>query len=387
MRSPKLPLAVVTALAVLASVPPIAGAAPGVPARWEKGFNWTQWWNDAYSSAQAQMTLDGLAATGANAVAFIPTYYTDCVTCTDMALDPARSPSDENLRTGVRRAQAMGLKTFFRPLLDVEGGIYRGSIEPSDPDVWWENYRRFVYRYAELAERTGVDQLSVGTELTSMTGERFDAQWRALIAGVRARYSGALTFGANWDAFDSVTFWDALDSIGIDAYFPLGTGTTPDEAAITRAWSDFTDAYGQRHRYLAELEALAAKWDRLIVFHEVGFPANTRSLVEPWSDGGGTYDGDAQARSITATLVAFADKPWFGGVYLWNWMATTGAGGPGDTSATIQGKPAERSITEWFRSPFEPRGPDLAGSGLTRRAPHQPPARSQRTASSRSAAS
>ena len=35
-------------------------------------------------------------------------------------------------------------------------------------------------------------------------------------------YSGKLTFGANWYLeYEDVTFWDDLDYIGIQAYFPL----------------------------------------------------------------------------------------------------------------------------------------------------------------------
>ncbi len=55
-----------------------------------------------------------------------------------------------------------------------------------------------------------------------------DARWRRLISEVRERYTGRLTYAANFDQYELVTFWDDLDVIGVNAYFPLRKHYLPD---------------------------------------------------------------------------------------------------------------------------------------------------------------
>ena len=45
--------------------------------------------------------------------------------------------------------------------------------------------------------------------------------WIELIQKVRAVYQGQLTYAANYDNYQEVDFWEHLDFIGINAYFPL----------------------------------------------------------------------------------------------------------------------------------------------------------------------
>ena len=50
---------------------------------------------------------------------------------------------------------------------------------------------------------------------------RLETEWRKLIARVRQHYRGPLTYAANFDQYNTVGFWDALDVVGVNAYFPL----------------------------------------------------------------------------------------------------------------------------------------------------------------------
>ena len=54
-----------------------------------------------------------------------------------------------------------------------------------------------------------------------------DRRWRALITDVREVYRGPLTYAANFDQYQAVGFWDALDVMGINAYFPLRESVRP----------------------------------------------------------------------------------------------------------------------------------------------------------------
>lgn len=49
-------------------------------------------------------------------------------------------------------------------------------------------------------------------------------RWPPLIAAVRRRFTGPLTYAANWDpGYKAVPFWSLLDYVGIDEYHPLRT--------------------------------------------------------------------------------------------------------------------------------------------------------------------
>ena len=117
---------------------------------------------------------------------------------------------------------------FLRPAVDTKDRTARAALRPRSVRAWFRSYRRFIQHYASLAERLDVDMLSVGLEYRSLDGPAHAADWRRVIRAVRARFSGSLTYGANGaDAWTRVRFWDALDLIGIDAYFPLSKGGSP----------------------------------------------------------------------------------------------------------------------------------------------------------------
>ena len=60
--------------------------------------------------------------------------------------------------------------------------------------------------------------------------------------GERAVYKGKLTYAANWDGeFEEVAFWDALDVIGVQAYFPLTEERVPSVTKLTQAWAPYAD--------------------------------------------------------------------------------------------------------------------------------------------------
>ena len=82
------------------------------------------------------------------------------------------------------------------------------------------SYTKFILTYAKLAQETKVDILCIGTELERFVMSRPD-YWCGLIERIRKIYNGKLTYAANWDEYKRTPFWDMLDYIGIDAYFPL----------------------------------------------------------------------------------------------------------------------------------------------------------------------
>jgi hypothetical protein len=78
-----------------------------------------------------------------------------------------------------------------------------------------------------LANEANATYFNVGTELDAT--ERHETEWRSVIAEVRASLPNAkLWYGCNWwPNVTEVNFWDALDFIAVDAYFPLSTHINP----------------------------------------------------------------------------------------------------------------------------------------------------------------
>lgn len=112
---------------------------------------------------------------------------------------------------------------------------------------------------------------------------RLEAGWRAVIARARERFDGPLTYAANFDQYASVGFWDALDIIGINAYFPLRDRLdTPSvearDAALVRGWE----------RVFEGIDAFRARSDlkdRPVLFTELGYTRRAGSTAAPWASG------------------------------------------------------------------------------------------------------
>ena len=97
--------------------------------------------------------------------------------------------------------------------------------------------------------------------------------WRELIGEVRAEYGGSLTYGGNFDQFAQVGFWDALDVLSVNAYFPL---------------SLYGSARDERRGYMAERwrqigAELTAAADLPLMMLELGWTRSAGATVRPYS--------------------------------------------------------------------------------------------------------
>lgn len=265
------------------------------------------------------------------------------------------SESDAGIRTLAQRAEDAGLGLILKPHIWVGDysaeGQNRSAIAFDTESAWtqWEDdYRRFLMHYAHLADSTEADVLVVGTELESAVAARPDF-WRGLIDSVRAVYDGQLTYAANWyQAYDRVPFWDALDFVGVQAYFPISEADDPSLQTLRAGWAE--------HR--AALRRIATETNRPVLFTELGYRSVDYAAAEPW-----TWPRREEARErapdyeIQATLYrAFFDRimpaPWFAGAIVWKWHPA--AEGDRPLGFTPQDKPAEQVIREGFNRVSDP---------------------------------
>jgi hypothetical protein len=252
-----------------------------------------------------------MRAGGSDHVAIFTQWFLDDPAASALAPDPARTPSDASLLHAMPAARRSGLQVTLKPQIGIRTGAWIGSARPGDLDAFWQRYRGMLLHYADLAQRGGASTLVIGTEMRTMSSD--EARWRALIEELRTRFDGALTYAANYDEFESVPFWDALDYIGIDAYFPLAgdADEAPTTAALAWAW-------GARG-YLGAIDELSHRTGKRVLFTELGYRATRGAAAHPsrW-DTAGPADTQTQANAYAAFYEAVARQPWMAGVYWWD---------------------------------------------------------------------
>lgn len=229
------------------------------------------------------------------------------------------------LASAIEAAHARGLEVLVKPHLAYWGTdfAWRGDIEFEDPetlDAFWHDLEEWTVALAGAA--SAADGFSVGCELSRLDGDA--ARWRGLIAKVRAETPAQLTYAANWDRFGAIEFWEALDAVGVQAYFPLEVGKArdaegafaglPTVAGLEAAWAP----------HLAELERVAERTGKPVVFLELGYDRHERADVEPWRNA--WEEPTARATELQRRLLVAAfgvlerERAWLRGAFLWKWF-------------------------------------------------------------------
>jgi hypothetical protein len=255
------------------------------------------------------------------------------------------SLTDEGLLTLGELAAQAGLRVVLLPtLVDFLDGHWRGEVQMANPQAWsawFASYRAFLTHYAGLASQMGAVGLSVGTELRRTVGHT--DEWRSTIAAARQHFRGWLTYAANWDDYADVPWWDAVDLIGVQAYFELGdpaaSGEGDRQARLEEAWRPIK-------RQLAQLSHATG---RRVLFTEIGYKSHTGSTAYPWKwELEGRPDLALQEAAYGAAFTTFWSEPWFAGFYWWKWHPQPARRADHDRDFTPQGKPAEAVIRQWY---------------------------------------
>jgi hypothetical protein len=289
--------------------------------------------------------LDAAAETGADWIAQTPFGWMRALDDPEIVLATERvlwGETDSGLVATARWARERGLRTLLKPHLWVRGGWSGHVAMRSEADWrrWFAAYQRWILHYAQLAQVHRFDALAVGCELG--LASRRPADWRRVIRRVRQVYRGPLTYCANWhDEADRIAFWDALDFVGVQAYYPLGSAARPPADSIRAAWDTIA----------VRLEALARRTGRRVVLTEVGYRSVAGALREPWSwDESGSQDLELQRDAYQAMFATIWNRTWCGGVFIWKWHARLTEGwGRRPNGFSPQGKPALEVMRTWFR--------------------------------------
>lgn len=212
-----------------------------------------------------------------------------------------------------------------------------------DSESKWEtfeaSYTAYILEFAKLSEKLNIDIFCIGVEVKKMVIERPDF-WEQLILKVRTIYSGKITYAANWDNYQNISFWDQLDFIGIDAYFPVSNTKTPSYQSCFIGWKPHYDT----------IKKLSLTTNKKVIFTEFGYRNIDFTAKEPWNESSNqTFNSIAQENAYRAIFSRFWGEDWFAGGFLWKWFPNhSKTGGIKNNRFTPQNKPCEKIIRHFY---------------------------------------
>lgn len=272
-----------------------------------------------YGTPASDALLDALEPMGVNWVSLTPFARIWSLQSTEILMD-FEAPYEDNrvaVRRMVEQAHAHHMRVLVIPHLWVETGGWRGEIDPGSPAGWvafQQSYRAFVLAWARDAELAHADALSIGVECKSWSW-RFPAFWRTFIRDIRQVFSGYLTYSANWDEVDNAVFWDQLDLIGINAFYPLA-----DHNGAT--YAEYVEGARRARESVSES---ARALSMPVLFVEVGYTTRRDAAIEPWlwpdDMHDVVYDEVEPMRALSAIFEVFLPQRWFTGFFVWRYYA------------------------------------------------------------------
>lgn len=275
-----------------------------------------QTWGIEWASPELDRELAELRALGINWIAIHPyARIRGDGTVTFRPGNPDQPPPW--LAHPIARAHAHGLKILIKPHLAYWGSPFswRGDIDFPDPARrarFFASYTEWIVDIARLTRNA--DAFVVGTELDRLVAHRHP--WKRVVERVRRVSPALLTYAANWDSYQNVSFWDTLDAIGVQGYFPLSILPQPSTQALRQGWQ----------QALVPLRALSQKTGKPVVFTELGYNRSLEAARQPWASAqtSGPYRAQAEALQSRAMAVALqtlaTHASWLRGAFLWKWF-------------------------------------------------------------------
>lgn len=286
-----------------------------------------------YGSPASAASLQKLHALGVNWVSITPFGFQR----SEPVIRMGGYEDDDSLRRGTQQAHALGMKVMLKPHVWArdEAAMQRWTDEQWR--AWFASYEQLITHYAALARDEKMDALCIGNEQKHST--RFEAEWRRIIAKVRSIYSGPITYGANFDEFERVGFWDAVDWIGVSAYFPLVDAAQPTKEQLVKAWQPI----------VRRLAALSRKYDKLVLFTEIGYRSAEGAAWRQWElPRTAPLNLDVQRAAYEAFFEAVWPQPWMAGAYPWKWFSSPNHSGPRSSDYEVENKPAAEVIRRHY---------------------------------------
>lgn len=325
----------------------------------QKGIDLLAYSKDEYFSYQKNKELDHLKDVGAEWVKLKTLLYQNGINSSSIFVDEERTASDESLEYIINKLHKRGFKVFFEPVVNLKHqkrGEWMGIIRPNDWDAWFESYNTFIEHYAGLAQKNEVEQFVIGVELTST--HKYKEKWEQIIDNVRKHYQGSIVFVSNFDSYETVPFWDKLDVIAMNFYFPVNRREEWYQpwAEVKHEYHDpsYEDLLEGWELWVDTLDKWQKKMNKPILVTEAGYPSQRGCSYQPWSWFLGKSDFEEQYLAYKALYEVWSKKQivngkfhggnYIQGVYFFHWANEK----PENDRSYIPSKDAKLIIREWF---------------------------------------
>lgn len=294
-----------------------------------------------------QQEMAPISAVGANYVGIVP-YAFSYPDQPQVIFDTSRQWWGERTEGAIatmQYARNLGLNIMLKPHVWIFRQGWPGDFQLRTESQWkqWEDqYREYILSYAQIAQDLNVEVFCLGTEFRKAAVQRHHF-WVRLIADVKNIYKGKVTYAANWDNYQNIKFWNYLDFIGIDAYFPLTENADPAINELKAAWIFRSK----------ELQKFSKRWSKPILFTEYGYQSMDHGASSHWDLDSKqlNINLDLQKKAYRALFETIWSKSWFAGGFLWKWHSRHyQSGGSQNKSWTPQNKPAQEIIENFYRN-------------------------------------
>ncbi len=331
-----------------------------------QGFGVLSNFNGELIGDTADAVMQEIAHTGSNSIELAPRIFTSTRTSNSVLNVPQKTESDANIAEAVANAHAHGLSVLLKPMLSGLDGTIASSLAPSDANAFFASYKAQIVDYARVAQELHANSLSIGNELSALTGPQYLNEWTSIIHAVRQVYHGTITYAAATDEANHVSFWNQVDEIGINAYPPLTTKTDPTVTQLEQAWKSVSanPYWSNAINHMSPVDffhSLSSEYGKQVLFTEVGYQSVTGTNIDPGNPSSHTPDAQAQANAFNAFFNVMSSEggSWFKGAEIWDW---DGQNVVSPTGFSPMGKPAQSLIADWFSGHAQPPAATIHGS-------------------------
>lgn len=301
---------------------------------------------------------------GGDYVILTPTSSVSLLPTPELAIDPDVDLQWQDLMTMINHVTMSEQKTLLFPTINYAQGAY--NYYSSDmwsqelKDTWFDEYQRFLYHYADLAQIMEIDGLVIGEpstpylkyqqdsiDTTSLSRAFSSEQWDTLINGLRDRYSGPLigVMNVGNDTSFSPTWLEQVDMI----YVLLSPEIESQHDSVVEIKSVFDSILNQ------QVKPISDKTGKPVIVGisypsseqaKFGLPVSKESqIVTPKEVIGAENDLELQAKIYSAAVLSCATTEWVQGFISRGFFPYLELQ---DASSSIYRKPASEILWFWF---------------------------------------
>ncbi len=313
-----------------------------------KGYTWGFFSRPGeIMSHNGEQSMERLASNGLDWICITVNGWQETFASTVIFSLYGRTQTDEEIAFAVRKAHSLGLKVCLKPMVNCLDNSWRARIDfPTEDGVnywekWFASYNRFMLYYADMAEKLGCEMLCTGCEMAGM--DKQAERCVDMISKVRKVYHGIVMHNINHGDELRFPWLEAVDIIGISAYYPVTDGVHRDADTMRANWA----------KVVERLRACHDKYRKPIMFAEIGVRNEQGCTAYPWDFHDRLelpLDEKEQSDFYETAMEATWDIDWFAGYFWWDWKAYMPSleEAKDDRDFTIYGKLAESTLKKWY---------------------------------------